>query len=124
MVTLIQQQYFITADVKDLYTMIPREGALLALMRFLQTNSINGKIGTLTIDYILSMACFILDTNYFVYNNKYYRQIRGGAMGSAFTQSIANIYMYEWEQDLIEYQKQHDGIYGRYNCASWLPFYE
>ena len=34
-------------------------------------------------------------------------------MGSAFTQVLANIYMFEWEQDLIQYQEKHQGIYGR-----------
>ena len=34
-------------------------------------------------------------------------------MGSAFTQVYANIYMLEWEQDLIIHQKQHNEIYGR-----------
>jgi len=60
------------------------------------------------------MARLILDTNTVVYNNKYYRQMRGGAMGSAFTQVLANIYMYEWEQDLITHQAQYNEIYGRY----------
>ncbi|CAF1548524.1 unnamed protein product, partial [Adineta ricciae] len=105
---------FVTADVKDLYTMIPRQGATLALMRFLEKYTKHGKIGTLSIDYILRMAPFILDSNYFVYTNKYYRQIRGEAMGSAFTQVLANIYMFEWEQELIAYIHQHNGIYGRY----------
>jgi hypothetical protein len=104
---------FITADVKDLYTMIPRDGTIHALIRFLEKYSYHGKIGTLNIDHILKMARLILDTNYFVYNNKYYRQIRGGAMGSAFTQVLANIYMLEWEQDLIKHQKLYHEIYGR-----------
>ncbi|CAF3846588.1 unnamed protein product [Rotaria sp. Silwood1] len=72
-----------------------------------------GKISTFTIDHIMKMARLILDTNTFAYNNKYYRQIRGGAMGSALTQVIANIYMFEWEQDLIKHQEKHNEIYGR-----------
>jgi len=104
---------FITCDVTDLYTMIPRQGALEALARFCLQNSKQGKIGTLTIDSIMKMARLILDNNYFAYNNKYYKQIRGGAMGSAFTQVLANIYMLEWEQDLIQYQTTHNEIYGR-----------
>ncbi|CAF3960594.1 unnamed protein product [Rotaria sp. Silwood1] len=60
------------------------------------------------------MARLILDTNTFAYNNKYYRQIRGGAMGSAFTQVLANIYTFEWKQDLIKHQEKHNEIYGRY----------
>ncbi|CAF1535766.1 unnamed protein product, partial [Adineta ricciae] len=105
---------FITIDVENLYTMIPRQGALCALARFCMKHSKQGKIGTLALDHIMKMARLILDTNCFAYNNKYYRQIRGGAMGSAFTQVLANIYMFEWEQDLIEHQQLHHGMYGRY----------
>ncbi|CAF4832716.1 unnamed protein product, partial [Rotaria sp. Silwood2] len=105
---------FITTDVENLYTMIPRIGALEALGRFCSKNSKQGKIGTFAIDHIMKMARLILDTNCFAYNNKYYKQIRGGAMGSAFTQVLANIYMFEWELDLIQHQEMHNGIYGRY----------
>ncbi|CAF1207319.1 unnamed protein product [Didymodactylos carnosus] len=104
---------FITADVTDLYTMIPRQGALDALARFCLEHSKQGKIGTLAIDYIMKMARLILDTNNFVYNNKYYRQIRGGAVASALTQVLANIFMLEWEHDLIQYQIARHEIYGR-----------
>jgi hypothetical protein len=105
---------FITTDVKNLYTMIPREGAILALIRFLQKHAINAKIGPLSIDTILRMARLVLDTNCFAYKDKYYQQIHGGAMGSAFTQVLANIYMLEWEQNLIQHQLQHREIYGRF----------
>ena len=37
------------------------------------------------------------------YKDKYYQQIHGGAMGSAFTQVLANIYMLGWEQNLIQH---------------------
>ncbi|CAF1649085.1 unnamed protein product, partial [Rotaria magnacalcarata] len=93
--------------------MIPREGAILALLRFLEENSYHGKIGSLPIDSIMKLARLVIDSNCFVYNNRYYKQIRGGAMGSAFTQVLANIYMYYWEQDLIKYAVEHKGIYGR-----------
>jgi hypothetical protein len=104
---------FIIIDVENLYTMIPREGALTALARFCIQHSNRGIIGTLTIDHIMKMARLILDTNCFAYNIKYYRQVRSGAMGSAFTQVLANIYMFEWEQELIQHQEIHHGIYGR-----------
>jgi len=104
---------FITMDVENLYTMIPRQGALEALMRFLEKYSKYRKIGPFNIHYIMKMARLILDTNNFAYKNKYYQQVRGGAMGSAFTQVLANIYMLEWEQDLIYHQTFHYEIYGR-----------
>jgi hypothetical protein len=104
---------FITFDVTDLYTMIPRNGALEALGRFLVRNSFKGKIGNLSVDTILKLARLVLDTNYFVYDNKYYRQIKGGAMGSPFTMTLANVYMLEWEQPLIELQQNQGEVYGR-----------
>ena len=104
---------FITSDVENLYTMIPREGALAALGRFCAKQSDRGKIGTFTLDCIMKMARLIVDNNYFAYNDKYYRQTRGGAMGSAFTQVLANIYMLEWEQPLIQHQTANHEIYGR-----------
>jgi hypothetical protein len=94
--------------------MIPPNDALEALARFYIKYSKQGKIGTFSVDYIMKIARLILDTNYFAYNQKYYKQIRGGAMGSAFTQVLANIYMLEWEQDLIEYQISRNEIYGRF----------
>lgn len=68
----------------------------------------------MTIDTITRLARLVLDTNCFVYENNYYQQIRGGAMGSPFTMTLANIYMLEWEQSLIEHQNIHNELYGRY----------
>jgi hypothetical protein len=104
---------FVTFDVTNLYTMIPRQGALEALIGFLEKYSKHGKIGTLSINDILRMARLVLDTNCFAYEGKYYQQIRGGAMGSAFTQTLANIYMLKWEQPLIKHQQLYSELYGR-----------
>ncbi|CAF3870391.1 unnamed protein product [Rotaria sp. Silwood1] len=105
---------FVIFDVADLYTMIPRNGAITALTRFCKKYSVNGKIGNIKIDTIIQLACVVLDTNSFAYKDKYYRQIKGGAMGSPFTMVLANIYMLEWEQKLIQHQQRHHEIYGRY----------
>ena len=104
---------FITSDVADLYTMIPREGALQALEQFLRRHASNGHINGMTIDTLMKLAALVVDTNCFVFESKYYRQIRGGAMGSPFTMTLANIYMLRWELPLIEYQKAHNELYGR-----------
>ncbi|CAF3277738.1 unnamed protein product, partial [Rotaria sp. Silwood2] len=111
---LLSTTKFITADVKNLYTMIPRGGALDALHRFCTKHATEKKIGNLTVNTIIRLACLVLDTNCFVFDNKYYKQIRGGAMGSPFTMTLANIYMYEWEQSLIQHQQERNELYGRY----------
>ena len=96
---------FLTGDIIDLYTVIRRDSTLERLTRFCLRHAKQGKIGTSALNDIMKLAPLILDTNAFVYNNKYYRQIRGGLMGSALTQVLANIYMLEWEQDLIRNHK-------------------
>lgn len=67
-------------------------------------HSKQNKTRSFTLDHTMKMARPILNTNYFDYKNKYYKQIRGGATTSAFMQVLANIYTYEWEEDLIKYQ--------------------
>ncbi|CAF1388560.1 unnamed protein product [Rotaria magnacalcarata] len=105
---------FIIFDVKNLYTMIPRHYGLEVFRRFLERHLKRSKIGTLSIDDLMKMASIVLDNNYFIYQGKYYQQIRGGAMGSAFTQTFANIYMFGWEQELSQYQLSSNAIYRRY----------
>lgn len=104
---------FVTFDVCDLYTMIPRDGALCTLGRFLSKHTIDSRISNMKIDTIMQMARLVMDTNCFAFEKKYYQQIRGGAMGSPLTMTLANIYMFEWEQPLIEYQKSTNELYGR-----------
>ncbi|CAF1214217.1 unnamed protein product [Rotaria sordida] len=104
----------VTFDVTDLYTMIPRDGTIAALTRFCEKYSTNRKIGNLNIDTITQLARIVLDTNSFAYKDKYYRQIKGDTMGSPFTMVLANIYMLEWEQKLIQHQNRHHEIYDQY----------
>ncbi|CAF4530515.1 unnamed protein product [Rotaria sp. Silwood2] len=94
--------------------MIPRDEAIFALQKFVYKHAENSRINEMTIDTITRLARLVLDTNRFVYEDKYYQQIRGRTMGSPFTMTLANIYMLEWEQSLIEYQRIHNEIYARY----------
>ena len=52
--------------------------------------------------------------NFFCYDNQYYRQIRGGAMGSPLTPTVANAYMFFVEQPIIKWAKETNSIYYRY----------
>ena len=85
---------FVTFDVSDLFTMLPR----------------NGAIGNLKIDTIVRLARLVLNNNYVAYDTKNYKQIRGGAMGSPFTVVLVSIYMLEWKHPLIEHQQRDHGL--------------
>lgn len=104
---------FLTMDVSDLYTMVPQEGGVQAIkkmLRFFHIEQIQG-VKTAT---ILLLARFVMRNNYFVYSNCYYKQIRGGAMGSPLTLTVSNAYMFFFQTPIIKWVRHRGGIFCRY----------
>ncbi|CAF4293641.1 unnamed protein product [Rotaria magnacalcarata] len=102
-----------TFDITDLYTMLPQEESIAILIQFLiRFNQTHVK--GMTINAIESLARIVLTDNVFIYGNKYYRQVKGGAIGSPFTLTLANIFIWHWEQKLVEKQKASNELYSRY----------
>ncbi|CAF4334013.1 unnamed protein product, partial [Didymodactylos carnosus] len=102
---------FITFDIIDLYTMLNQSRTIFYLRRFLQGDQLTALDGLINL---------VLKNNYFYYDNNYYHQIKGGAMGSSLTLSLANIYMKYWEKDLVEYQQSQNELYFRFIDNSFL----
>ena len=108
-----QETILCTIDILDLYTMIPQIEGVLSLKKmldYLQLKQVNG----LKIETIIRLARFVIKNNYFKYNGQYYHQIRGGAMGSPLTLTIANCYMFFFEQNIIKQIHNSHGLYFRY----------
>ncbi|CAF5217507.1 unnamed protein product, partial [Rotaria magnacalcarata] len=80
--------------VVDLYTMIPQTEGVLAIKKILSR--------------------FVLKNNYFSYEDQYYHQIRGVAMGSPLTLTIANCYMFFFQRNIVKQITNPGGIYVRY----------
>jgi hypothetical protein len=55
-----------------------------------------------------------MTNNYFIYNGQYYHQIRGGAMGSPLTLTMANCYMFFFERQIVKQINNSGGLYFRY----------
>jgi hypothetical protein len=92
--------------------MLPQEESLNILTEFLLQHGYH-KVKGIPIDAIRKLARTVLTENVFIYEKKFYRQIIGGAMGSAFTLTLANIFMWKWEKDLACRQQASNEIYGR-----------
>ena len=103
---------FCTFDIKDLYTMLPQEDSLNILEKFLTAHNYS-KVQGISIETIRTLAQIVLTENVFIYDKKYYRQIIGGAMGSPFTLTLANIFMWHWEKDFASQIISSGEIYGR-----------
>ena len=106
---------FCTFDITDLYTMLPQEESLDVLVEFLVRFGYN-KVNGIPIDAIRKLARIVIEENVFMYENKFYRQLVGGAMGSAFTLTLANIFMWKWKQTLSHEQNLMKEIPGVPKC--------
>ena len=112
-VNMKQETLLCTIDVTDLYTMIPQVEGVLALRKMLDHLNLK-QIGGLKTEVIIRLARFVMQNNYFTYNSQFYHQIRGGAMGSPLTLTIANCYMFFFERDIIRQVNNSNGLYLRY----------
>lgn len=110
---LTQATSFITMDVTDLYTMIPQEGGITALKRLIEASGLK-QIDGVKKEMILALARFVMTNNYFYLDGSYYKQIRGGAMGSPLTLTISNAYMYFVERPIEKWAKRTCSLYYRY----------
>jgi len=92
--------------------MLPQEESLNIVKRFLIKHNIE-KVNSISLDVIIQLARIVLTENAFIYDKKYYKQILGGAMGSPFTMTLANIFMWHWERDFISDLHSSNEMYGR-----------
>jgi hypothetical protein len=103
---------FCTFDINNLYTMLPQDEAVKILGLFLR-HYVGENVKGTSVTTIQKLAEIVLKENAFVCNNKFYKQIIGGAMGSPFTLTLANIFMWHWEQRWVKHQNNRQEIYGR-----------
>ncbi|CAF1348914.1 unnamed protein product [Adineta steineri] len=104
---------FCTFDIHNLFTMLPQDEALDTLIEFLSTHGYE-KVKGISLNIIEKLSSIVLKENVFVYGKKIYKQIIGGAMGSALTLTLANIFMWKWQQKFVDEQNQSGEFFGRY----------
>ncbi|CAF4846797.1 unnamed protein product [Rotaria socialis] len=104
---------FLDQSIRPLFDMHAQPRPIIDgghLLRQLEQYVLQG----IPIGIILQLADLVLKEIAFVDGNKFYRQIIGGAMGSPFTLTLANIFMWKWEKDAICGAIGPHEIYGRY----------
>ncbi|CAF4766812.1 unnamed protein product, partial [Rotaria sp. Silwood2] len=108
-----QTTIFCTIDVLDLYTMIPQLEGVLSLRKMLDYLKLK-RVGRLRIETIIRLSRFVMKNNYFSYDGQFYHQIRGEAMGSPLTLTMANCYMFFFERAIVKQIHNGGGLYFRY----------
>ena len=95
---LPEESIICTIDVVVLYPSIPNEEGLRFLRNVLEKRS-NKNVST---DTLTELAELVLQNNYFDFNERYLKQIRGTAIGIKFAPPYAIIYIAALEEDFLE----------------------
>ena len=95
--TLAPGSMLISIDVNSLYTNIPHADGVAACRAFLNKHNILSDIAT---DIHISID-FIFKHNTFTFNDKYYLQTIGAAMGSKMAPAYAIIFMESFENSFL-----------------------
>eukprot|EP00061_Rhincodon_typus_P011409 g36389.t1 len=100
--------FLITVDVSVLYTSIVHNDGIAATASVPNTNNYQFP------DDILQLIHFILDHHNFIFDNQFFIQTHGTAMGTKFVPQYAKIFMYKFEQDFFVMQELQPTLYIRY----------
>uniref|UniRef100_A0A8C5N067 Reverse transcriptase domain-containing protein n=1 Tax=Leptobrachium leishanense TaxID=445787 RepID=A0A8C5N067_9ANUR len=101
----------VTSDVQSLYTIIRHTNGIEATEHFLKKND---TLQPEQIVFILEGIRLILENNNFYYQNDFYIQLNGTAMGTRFAPSYANLFMAFWEESFLSNYRSNLVCYKRY----------
>ncbi|XP_073497333.1 uncharacterized protein [Phyllobates terribilis] len=87
-----------TMDVNNLYTSIDHEEGIEATKKFLRTHT---TYSVQQIDFCKDLLTLVLTKNFFMFEDRFYFQKRGTAMGSNMAPPYANIFMDKFENDYV-----------------------
>ena len=97
-VRLKEDDELLPFDVVSLFTSIPVDLAIQVATDVLSNDETLQDRSTIPVDDIVDLLDFCLSTTNFKYNNIYYRQIFGTAMGSPASAVMANLVMENHEK--------------------------
>ena len=84
-------------DVTSLFTSVPIDPALNIIRDLLEKNEKLNDRTVLSVQNIMELLGFCLHNIYFSFQNKFYEQVEGAAMGSPISPIVANLYMKHFE---------------------------
>lgn len=112
---LPSQFYFFSMDVVSLYTNIDIDAGLSAVKKIFK----NYPDPKRPEEELLELLDINLRRNDFVFNEQFYLQVKGTAMGKRFAPAYANIFMANWELEVFQKCVRKPLYYFRYLDDIW-----
>lgn len=119
-VTLPNDYTLISLDVVSLYTNVPLNLAREIIIK--KWNKIN-KYTDIPLDEFLEAVELTLKSTYFMYGDRFYKQIEGCAMGASISSVIAQLVMEDLEENVLGNVNFHIPFFYRYvdDCIAAIP---
>ena len=89
-------------DVTSLFTSVPIDPALNIIKDLLEKDEKLNDRRVLSVQNIIELLGFCLQNTYFSFQNKFYEQVEGTAMGSLVSPIVANLYMEHFERKALK----------------------
>ena len=103
----------VTVDVKSLYTCIPHKDGIDACREALYSTKEDNP-NRPDADVLICLLEVVLRNNTFEFNNEYYKQIQGTAMGTKLAPAYANLLMGKLEHNILSQATLKPLFYKRY----------
>jgi hypothetical protein len=103
----------VTIQIPNFHTLAPHGTMLIVLKDFLNQSLALPNIGNLSVHRIIRLTALYLHNNRFYYDHKIYRFLKGGPAALPFTETLSNIYVYQWERALVREVSIRNQFYGR-----------
>ena len=90
------EECMMSFDVESLFTSVPVEPSIHIIKKLLEDDKSLHLRTKMTVNQI-SCWIFCLKTTYFIFQGKFYEQVKGAAMGSPISPIVANLFMEDLE---------------------------
>ena len=100
-VTLLPGGCISSYDFTALFTTVPIDPALNIVRNLLEQDDTLCNRTALSVQNIIELLGFCLHNTYFAFQNKFYEQVEGAAIGSQFSPIVANLYVEHFEREAL-----------------------
>ena len=118
--TLQMGEYLSSYDVTSLFTSVPLDPALNIIKDLLEKDENLNDRTLLSAQNIMELLGFCLNNTYLYFQNKFYEQVEGAAMGSPVSPIVANLYMEHFEGKALASAANPPWVWYRFLDDTWV----
>ena len=96
-IQLTVDECMMSFDVESLFTSVPVDPSIQIIKKLLEEDRSLHLRTKMTVNQISCLLDFCLKTTYFIFQGKFFEQVKGAAMGSPISPIVANLFMEDLE---------------------------